>query len=154
MVCAQCGAVSDEGQRFCYNCGSRLDLQQPASAPASVAVAAPQQQTLPPPPAQLQPPSYQQPMVADTYPQAVPNSNLAVISLVSGILAWVLLPLLAAIVAVISGHMARSEIRRSGGSLAGQGLALIGMILGYVQLALIALGTCAALLFFVIAVAA
>jgi len=84
----------------------------------------------------------------------VPNSTLAIVSLVSGIIAWVLFPILAAIVAVISGHMARNEIRRSGGSLAGQGLALIGMILGYVQLALVALGACGLLLFFVIAVAA
>jgi hypothetical protein len=87
-------------------------------------------------------------------PAAIPNSNLAIISLISGILSWVLLPLIGAIVAVITGHMARREIRQSGGQLAGDGLALIGLVLGYVQIALGFLGICAGLLFFVIAVAA
>jgi hypothetical protein len=116
-------------------------------------------QTAPPslsPPAQPQPLGqplgYQQ---APVYgPVAVPNSNLAIISLVSGILTWVLLPVIAAIVAVITGHMARREIRQSGGQLAGDGLALIGLILGYAQIALAFLGVCAGLFFFVIAVAA
>ncbi len=154
MVCAQCGAVSDEGQRFCYNCGARLEPQA-AGAPQAPAQTAPPPSLTPPvqPQPLGQPVGYQQaPAAYSTV--AVPNSNLAIISLVSGILGWVLLPLIAAIVAVITGHMARREIRQSGGQLAGDGLALIGMILGYAQLALTFLGVCAGLFFFIIAIAA
>ncbi len=52
---------------------------------------------------------------------------MAVISLVSGLLC---IPL----VSIILGHLARSEINKSNGSVAGQGIALTGLILGYLQL--------------------
>lgn len=80
------------------------------------------------------------------YPQtplAVPQtSTLAIVSLVSGIATWVVLPLVAAIVAVITGHMARNEIRHSAGRLSGDGLALAGLVLGYAQLALLIISIC------------
>ncbi|HEX7369012.1 MAG TPA: DUF4190 domain-containing protein [Rhodanobacteraceae bacterium] len=66
------------------------------------------------------------------------TSSLAIISLVFGILAWVppILPFIGAIVAVVCGHAARSEIRRAPpGSIEGDGLALAGLILGWLQLA-------------------
>jgi hypothetical protein len=44
-----------------------------------------------------------------------------------------------AIPAVICGHLALRRIQRSGGSLGGRGLALAGLITGYVGIALIAL---------------
>ncbi|NTU79119.1 MAG: DUF4190 domain-containing protein [Chloroflexales bacterium] len=87
------------------------------------------------------PAQYQQ-APAGYAPQVIPNSNMAIASLVSGILAWVVVPFIAAIIAIVTGHMARSEIRQSGGRLSGDGMAVIGMILGYAQLALIALGAC------------
>ncbi len=65
-----------------------------------------------------------------------PTSTAAIVSLSFGIAGWVLLPLLAAIVAIVSGHMARAEIRRSQGALQGDGLALAGLILGYGNLLL------------------
>lgn len=68
------------------------------------------------------------------YHAAAPTSGLAVTSLVFGILNWFLLPLIGALVAVVTGHMARSDIRRSGRQ--GDGLALGGLILGYVGLVL------------------
>jgi hypothetical protein len=63
-----------------------------------------------------------------------PTNPASVVSLASGIASWVVLPFLAAIVAVIAGHIARAEIRRSGA--AGDGMAIAGLILGYVNLAL------------------
>jgi hypothetical protein len=62
--------------------------------------------------------------------------STATVSLIFGILSWFALPIIGAIVAIISGHMARAEIRRSQGALDGDGLAVGGLILGYVHIAL------------------
>ena len=59
--------------------------------------------------------------------QIRPNSQLAIASLVSGILGWTLVPFIGTLVAIITGHMARSEIRRSNGQLGGDGMAIAGM---------------------------
>ena len=68
------------------------------------------------------------------------TSTTAVLSLVFGIVCWLALPLLGAIVAVVCGHIARGEIRRAApGAIQGDGLALAGLILGYLQLLLAAL---------------
>ena len=74
-----------------------------------------------------------------------PNSSMAVVSLVAGILGWTFIPLLGSIVAVITGHMAKKEIRESGGRLGGDGLATAGLILGYVSLGIGLVGLCIAL---------
>ncbi|HVK53167.1 MAG TPA: DUF4190 domain-containing protein [Pseudoxanthomonas sp.] len=68
------------------------------------------------------------------------TSTLAVVSLVSGILGWTLLPLIGTIAAIITGHMARGEIRRMPDRLEGDGMALAGLILGWVAVAAWALG--------------
>ena len=65
----------------------------------------------------------------------VRTSSTAIISLVFGVLGWSALPLLGAIVAVITGHTARAEIRRApAGTVEGDGLALAGLILGWANL--------------------
>ena len=66
--------------------------------------------------------------------QARTTSSLAIASLVSGILGWTLLPFLGALVAIITGHMARREIRAANGQLDGDGLAVAGLVLGWVAL--------------------
>ncbi|GHA70141.1 DUF4190 domain-containing protein [Cognatilysobacter bugurensis] len=58
------------------------------------------------------------------------TSSLAIASLVSGVLGWTLLPLIGCLVAVVTGHMARAEIRRASG-LEGDGLAVAGLVLGW-----------------------
>ena len=64
------------------------------------------------------------------------TSALAITSLVSGILGWTLLPFLGSLAAVITGHMARGEIRRSPDTLEGDGMAIAGLVLGWVSLAI------------------
>ncbi|HRQ65507.1 MAG TPA: DUF4190 domain-containing protein [Xanthomonadaceae bacterium] len=67
----------------------------------------------------------------------VRTSTSAIVSLVFGVLSWVALPLIGALVAIIAGHMARAEIRRAAGALEGDGMAIAGLLLGYIQLAMI-----------------
>ncbi len=90
-----------------------------------------------------QPPQYYAPV-----PQ---NSTMAIVSLISGIAAWVILPFLGAIAAVITGHMAKKEIRESNGMKTGNGLATAGLILGYAQLAITVCSVCVIILLAVLA---
>ncbi len=66
------------------------------------------------------------------YAPAPPTNTMAVVSLVSAVISWFAIPLLGAIVAIITGHMARGEIRKSGEG--GDGLAIVGLVLGYLNL--------------------
>jgi hypothetical protein len=79
---------------------------------------------------------------------ARPTSSLAVVSLVFGILGWTLLPAVGAVVAVITGHMARAEIRRSAGQLEGDGMAVAGLVLGWLAIGLAIAAVLAFILFF------
>lgn len=62
------------------------------------------------------------------------NSNKALASLVCGVL-FFFWP--AAVAAVILGHIALSDIKKSAGRLAGHGMAVAGLLLGYLGLAFI-----------------
>ena len=68
-------------------------------------------------------------------PAQTGTNNLAVVSLVFGILNWLLLPFIGSLVAIITGHMARGQIKQTGQD--GGGMALAGLILGYVWWALL-----------------
>ncbi|WP_321167721.1 DUF4190 domain-containing protein [Alkalisalibacterium limincola] len=59
-------------------------------------------------------------------PRPPSTNTLAIVSLVFGILAWTVVPLVGAIVAIITGHMARGELRVSmpAGHETGDGLAV------------------------------
>ncbi|MGY0559673.1 DUF4190 domain-containing protein [Luteimonas sp. A277] len=67
-------------------------------------------------------------------------SVLAVISLVSGILGVFPIPVLASVIAVVTGHLARAEIRRAPERFDGDGMAVAGLVLGYLMIALWTLG--------------
>ena len=78
---------------------------------------------------------------------APPNSSMAIVSLVTGILGLTIFPLIGSIIALITGSMAKKEIRASRGALGGEGMAKAGVILGWIGIALSILGLC---LFFVL----
>lgn len=86
--------------------------------------------------------SYNPPPSGTSYSQ--PNSTLALVSLITGILGLTFIPLLGSIVAVITGPMAQKEIQESQGSLGGEGLAKAGIILGWIGIGLGILGLCIA----------
>jgi hypothetical protein len=76
------------------------------------------------------------------------DSALAITSLVSGLVGWTFLPIIGAIVAIITGHLAKKEIRDSAGTISGDGMALAGLIMGYVQIGLVLLGIICFITFF------
>lgn len=65
------------------------------------------------------------------------TSTSAVLSLVFGLTCWFGLLFVGAIVAIICGHVARAEIRRAPpGNIEGDGMAVAGLVLGYLHLVL------------------
>jgi hypothetical protein len=76
------------------------------------------------------------------------TSTLAIISLVSGLLGWTLVPWLGSIAAIITGHMARAEIRREAETMEGDGMAIAGLVLGWSMVVLSVLAVLMIFLFF------
>ena len=76
------------------------------------------------------------------------TNNLAIVSLVSGILGWTLLPWIGSIAAIVTGHMARAEIRRNAETQEGDGMAIAGLIMGWGMVAISVLAVLAIFLFF------
>src|SRR5580698_10118439 len=68
-------------------------------------------------------------------PSPVKTSGLAIWSLVLGILSLTCLAIFAAIPGVICGHKALGRIKNSNGTLEGRGLAIAGLITGYIGIA-------------------
>lgn len=79
------------------------------------------------------------PSVTPPYYPVHKDSTLAVLSLIFGICAYFFLPGLGSLAAIILGHIAKNEIRNSNGTLTGSGMATAGLVLGYIQWALILL---------------
>lgn len=135
MNCATCKAELEPGAAFCTNCGTR--------APTTAGMHT----------TQLQTPDVPRMRLPETATEIVPattwnaytktgaeTSALAVASLVCGILGIAqILPLIGPIIAVVTGHLARREIRESDGAKTGAGMALAGLIMGYLMLGLYAL---------------
>ncbi len=128
MNCVFCEAPVAAGMRYCPHCGTFLNSPEAAKPISPLKYApggsAPETRTSP-----------------TLYPGSMPQtSTAAVVSLIAGILTWTLFPILPAIVAVWAGHHARREIQESGGRVTGDAMAVIGLILGYIQVGLIVLG--------------
>ncbi len=78
-------------------------------------------------------------------PPTAPTHTMAIVSLIFGILGLVqVCPGIGSIIAVVTGNMAQGDIRRNPGMYSGDGLAKGGIILGWIGIALIVCGLCAA----------
>ena len=122
--CNSCGAVTTEGSHFCPRCGASMTAPTSDFAPLSAS------EPPPPPPA---PPStsqyYGQPQYQ--YGPGRPQSTnaMAVASLVLGII-WIFW--IGSILAVIFGYVGKGQIDRSEGAEGGRGMAIAGIVLGWV----------------------
>lgn len=91
--------------------------------------------------------------VASPTPQTAPGAKtntMALVSLVAGILGLTIFPFLGSIAAVITGMMARKEIAASAGAETGAGMAMAGLVMGWIGVALGVLGLCVMCLTFVL----
>lgn len=112
MACDFCDSPVPSGARYCPTCGVALACRVDSGRDDPKDVVLVGARDDPPPP---------------------PASAMA--SLVFGILAWTVLPILGAVAAVVAGHMARHDLRgqvRHGRSF---DQATVGLVLGYLQLA-------------------
>jgi type IV pilus assembly protein PilA len=117
MFCRNCGTANPDSGQFCSKCGQPLSSGAGArTAPGPVPVPGSSFRTPPP-------------VSGDA-----PTSGKAIASLVCGIFTF-FLP--ASIAAIILGHMSLSEIRKSAGRIGGQGIAITGLVLGYLGVVII-----------------
>ncbi len=89
------------------------------------------------------PPPMPPPQTMQTQPPVAPaaysaqTNTLALVSLISGIVSWFMVPVIGGVVAVVTGHMAKGQIRRTGEQ--GDTFATVGLVLGYLHLAVVVL---------------
>lgn len=139
MFCFKCGASMPEDATVCPQCATPVQAVPTPPPPA-------QQPSTPNPastsawlnvPAAPSPQSPQYPPQAQPYRayQPAQTDGGAIASMVLGIASIVLcLTFLAGIPAIIVGHLSLSRIKKSMGRLKGEGMALTGLILGYISL--------------------
>jgi len=109
MFCSKCGSQVADSVKFCSNCGAPATDTTAATAPP--VIAAPTTTTYAPVGTEQ-------------------TSGKAVASLICGIIN--IFPL--SLAAIILGHISLSEIGKSAGRIKGRGLAIAGLILGYLGL--------------------
>jgi len=114
MLCPHCGHDNVSGRRFCRSCARPLTAE---SVPIKL-------------------PSPAQPATPTPTPSSAPAVNkMAIGSLVLSFVAF-LVPL--GIASVVMGHISRRQIAKSGGRQTGNWFAFAGLILSYLQLAVMA----------------
>jgi type IV pilus assembly protein PilA len=114
MFCSRCGQAIPEGATLCANCGQQTTLANAPLAELSSQPSAGAPESLAP----------------------EKTSSLAIASLIFGIL-FIFFPL--SIPAIVFGHIALSQIKKSSGRLGGRGMAIAGLVLGYLGIAMIPL---------------
>ena len=112
----------------------------PASQPVQPPAPGPAPDYGQPAPAYGQPaPAYGQPAPGYGQPAGPKTNTLAIISLVASIAGIVILWGIGSIAGVICGHISLSQIKKTGEQ--GRGMAVAGLIVGYIGIALAIIGT-------------
>ncbi|MEA4812282.1 MAG: DUF4190 domain-containing protein [Anaerolineaceae bacterium] len=62
------------------------------------------------------------------------TSVLAILSTISGVASFFVVPFVGAIAALITGYLAKKEIKNSNGSMDGEGFATAGIVMGWINL--------------------
>ncbi len=170
MFCPQCSAPNEDDAVFCGNCGAVLnpdaELDEMAATRAEEetreiaalsdewaeektreVAALPEEwvdetpedlfESTPEPPERMVAPP---PSRAYAPAASVPTSGMAIASLILGISGLTIVPFFASIAAIIIGYMARNEIRQRPDELGGDGLALAGIIMGWIAVGVTVLG--------------
>lgn len=114
--CQKCGTFNDENESFCTSCGASLGISMSDSNSFN-------------------------PQASNSLPVIAKNNGMAIASLVLGIAG---IPFICCcysgtimgILAVVFGFISRNKIRASGGTEKGDGMALAGIITGFVAVGL------------------
>jgi len=165
--CNQCGQGNEDEADFCIQCGTKLEAEGEAPVatpggtpppPPGVAAPPPPGAGPPPPPtggpppapgykAPVQPPTgfppppgpYQAPPPGVPISRPKPNDGSAIASLIMGIAAFLVCPLVLGVLAVVFGYIGKRNIQDSGGMLGGEAFAVAGIILGWINIAIVAI---------------
>ena len=78
----------------------------------------------------------------------LPSSTLATVSLIAGILGFIMLPVIGSVVALWTGYAARKETRAIPPTASGDGMATAGIVMGWIQMGLVIIGACCLVLYF------
>lgn len=136
MFCFKCGASMPEDSTVCPQCATPVQATPTPPPPPQASAPNPASTSawlnVPSAPSQYSP---QYPPQAQQRYQPAQTDGGAVASMVLGIASFALcLSFITGIPAIILGHISLSKIKKSMGRLKGEGMALAGLILGYISL--------------------
>jgi hypothetical protein len=133
MSCTRCGALINLGSKFCPACGKAVPPEPAAAFAATggqpavgMAGFVPAPQLLPPP--------------VEAAPAQKSTNGLAIASMVLGIV-WIYW--IGSILALIFGYIAKGQIDGSQGRQGGRGMAIAGIVLGWVGIGFLLLAVVA-----------
>jgi len=144
MFCPACNAPNEDDAAYCGNCGAALTADAtPPAGEVPVRSDAPEEVALQPKPAS--PPSAPEPPVRPyrAAGAAVETNGMAVASLILGIAGLTVVPTIGSVLALILGYMARRDIHQRPTETSGDGLAVAGIVLGWIGVVLTVLVACA-----------